>query len=267
MSTILEQIIASKKQELQELRSVYPLEVLQEKGGYWNIPCRSLREALLKPDGTGIIAEFKRKSPSKGWFKGPEWKVEDVVDAYIKYGAAAVSVLTDQPFFGGDLNDLLAARSFSPVPLLRKDFIIDAWQIAEAKAYGADVVLLIAACLTPEQVNSLASYARTLGLEVLLELHSPEELGHICDATDIIGINNRDLKTFEVNISRSLQMAEKIKGDKILVAESGIRSPDEILLFRQHGFTGFLMGEHFMKEPDPGEAFKAFVVNLNRAKE
>jgi indole-3-glycerol phosphate synthase len=175
--------------------------------------------------------------------------------------------LTDQPFFGGDLNDLLEARTFSPIPLLRKDFIIDTWQIAEAKAFGADVILLIAACLTPDQVRQFARYAVSLGLEVLLELHAPEELGHICEETNIIGINNRDLRTFRVDVEQSLRMAASIGKDKLLVAESGISDPKEVLRFRKHGFSGFLMGEHFMKEPDPGAAFARFAGSLKTTDE
>lgn len=264
MSSILDDIIRSKQKEVSELKDTHPVDLLQEKGPYWNSPCRSLAAALADPAGTGLIAEFKRKSPSKGWFKGPDWTIADVLHAYIAHGAAGLSILTDQPFFGGDLTDLLQARSLSPIPLLRKDFIIDAWQIAEAKAYGADVILLIAACLQPQQVRDLAAYARTLGMEVLLELHAEEELSHICEETSIVGINNRDLSTFEVDVERSLRMARKIPPDKTLVAESGISTVEEVMRFREHGFKGFLMGERFMKETDPGTAFAAFADELKK---
>ena len=149
------------------------------------------------------------------------------------------------------------------IPLLRKEFIIDEYQITEAKSMGADVILLIAACLTPAEVKQLAVFAKNLGLEVLLELHAEEELEHICDEAELIGINNRNLKTFDVDIDRSLRMAEQIPSDKIKVAESGISSVDNILLFKQHGFHGFLIGEMFMKEPDPTIAFAEFVNQLN----
>jgi indole-3-glycerol phosphate synthase len=160
------------------------------------------------------------------------------------------------------LDDLIQAKVITDVPILRKDFMIDHWQIAEAKAFGADVILLIAACLTPAEVQSMASFAKSIGLEVLLELHDEHELDHICEETDIVGINNRDLRTFTVDIDRSLRMAEKIPAHKIKVAESGISSIENIQLFKQNGFKGFLIGENFMKEKNPGEAFGKFVEEL-----
>jgi indole-3-glycerol phosphate synthase len=156
----------------------------------------------------------------------------------------------------------MVARETVTCPILRKDFIIDEYQIVEAKAIGADVILLIAACLTPAAVKRLASFAMSLGLEVLLELHDVEELSHICNDTSIVGINNRNLKTFEVDIERSLKMAEMIPDEKIKIAESGISSAANIKLFKDHGFSGFLVGENFMKEPNPGEAFRSFIERL-----
>jgi indole-3-glycerol phosphate synthase len=170
-------------------------------------------------------------------------------------------VLTDEKFFGGTVEDLEKAR-VNKIPILRKDFIIDKYQLIEAKSVGADVILLIAACLTPAEVKQLSTFAKDLGLSVLLELHAAEELGHICDETEFIGINNRNLETFEVDIERSIRMAEEIPAGKIRIAESGIRSADDISLFKQQGFEGFLVGEHFMKEKDPGEAFKRFVKQM-----
>ncbi|WP_430896518.1 MULTISPECIES: indole-3-glycerol phosphate synthase TrpC [unclassified Paraflavitalea] len=262
MSTILDTIIASKRLEIEKFKPKSPVDRFERDGFFWKFTTRSLRASLEAPGSTGIIAEFKRKSPSKGWFKPKELEVEKVLRAYNDFGAAAASVLTDEPFFGGDLDDLIQAKVISDIPILRKDFIVDPWQIAEARAFGADVILLIAACLTPAEVKSLAEYAKSLELSVLLELHDEEELGHICDATDIIGINNRNLKTFEVDIERSLRMAKQIPDSKIKVAESGISDIDTIKRFRDEGFKGFLIGENFMKEPDPGEAFKAFVEKL-----
>jgi indole-3-glycerol phosphate synthase len=156
---------------------------------------------------------------------------------------------------------LVAAR-INPVPILRKDFIIDEYQLLEAKAMGADVILLIAACLTVQEVKRLAGFAKNIGLDVLLELHAETELEHICDATEIVGINNRDLKTFEVDIQRSLAMAKNIPAGKIKIAESGIHTVNTIQLFRENGFEGFLIGENFMKERDPGTAFAKFVQEL-----
>ena len=172
-------------------------------------------------------------------------------------------MLTDEEYFGGNNEDLTLTRNAINIPLLRKDFIIDECQVVETKSIGADVILLIAACLTPKDVKMLARMAKNIGLEVLLELHDEREIDHICDETKLIGINNRNLKTFEVDIERSLRMAEMIPGDKIKVAESGISSIENIRLFRKNGFKGFLIGEHFMKEPDPGKAFQEFVLRLS----
>ncbi len=179
---------------------------------------------------------------------------------------AAYKVLRpDEQFFGGSTNDLLKAR-VNEIPILRKDFIVDEYQVTEAKAMGADVILLIAACLTPAEVKRLATFAKSLGLEVLLELHAEEELEHICEETEIVGINNRNLKTFEVDIERSLRMAKQIPANKIKVAESGISSVENILLFKANGFRGFLIGENFMKEENPGKAFEQFTQQLKKQK-
>jgi indole-3-glycerol phosphate synthase len=215
---------------------------------------------LLDDTRTGIITEFKRKSPSKGIINATA-DVVTVTSAYANYGASGLSVLTDEQFFGGSTNDLVRAR-VNEIPILRKDFVIDEYQILEAKAMGADLILLIAACLTPAEVQSLAEFARSLQLEVLLELHAEEELEHICDATELVGINNRNLKTFVVDIERSLNMATRIPAGKIKIAESGINDPANIRLFKEHGFKGFLIGENFMKTPDPGKAFHDFITQL-----
>lgn len=262
MSTILDTIIAAKRKEVEKFKPMSSIERFEKEGFFWNFSNRSLKQQLLAPGSTGIIAEFKRKSPSKGWFKPKDLEVEQVVRYYNAGGAAAVSILTDTEFFGGDLDDLIQAKVITDIPVLRKDFIIDPWQIAEAKAFGADVILLIAACLTPGEVKDLANYANSIGLEVLLELHEEAELDHICDATSIIGINNRNLKTFEVDLDHSLRMAAKIPEDKVKVAESGINAVDTIKMFRDNGFKGFLVGENFMKENDPGQAFTEFVNRL-----
>jgi indole-3-glycerol phosphate synthase len=262
MSTILDTIVAAKRKEIEKLKPLSTIARFEKDGFFWNISNRSLKASLLAEGSTGIIAEFKRKSPSKGWFTDPSLEVEPIIKYYNSLGAAAISVLTDTEFFGGDLDDLIQAKVITDVPILRKDFMIDPWQIAEAKAFGADVILLIAACLTPAEVQSMASYAKSIGLEVLLELHDEHELDHICEETDIVGINNRDLRTFTVDIDRSLRMAEKIPAGKIKVAESGISSIENIQLFKQNGFKGFLIGENFMKEKNPGEAFGKFVEEL-----
>jgi indole-3-glycerol phosphate synthase len=189
--------------------------------------------------------------------------VADVTRGYADGGASCLSVLTDEPFFGGSSEDLVQAR-VSTIPILRKDFVIDEYQILEAKAMGADVILLIAACLTPAGVKRLAVYARSLGLEVLLEVHNEDELGHICGETELVGVNNRDLKTFTVDVERSIRLKEKIPAGKILIAESGISRVDTIVYLRKAGFSGFLIGENFMKEKDPAAAFREFAKELRR---
>lgn len=256
---ILDKIIAYKRTEVaarKEKTSVAELE----KSAAFTRPVLSLKQSLLDDTKTGIIAEFKRKSPSKGIINDKA-DVVAVTSAYTRFGASGLSVLTDTEFFGGSTDDVLQAR-VNQIPILRKEFIIDEYQIVEARAMGADVILLIAACLTPADVKRLAAFAQSLQLEVLLELHDEAELQHICDETILVGINNRNLKTFEVDIDRSLAMAQRIPAAKVKIAESGISSVENIRLFRDNGFRGFLIGENFMKEADPARAFEAFVQAL-----
>lgn len=259
---ILEKIVAAKRKEIEKYKPLSSIERFRKEGFFWEIANRSLKQSLLAEGSTGIIAEFKRKSPSKGWFKTKELEVEPVVTFYNSEGAAGISVLTDEEFFGGDLDDLIQTKVISDIPVLRKDFIVDEWQIAEAKAFGADVILLIAACLTPQQVKQLALFTKTIGLEVLLEVHNEEELEHICDEVDLVGVNNRNLKTFDVDINTSLELIGKIPSDKPAVAESGISDVETISTLKKAGFKGFLIGETFMKEADPGKAFSEFVTEL-----
>lgn len=259
---ILDKIIEQKKIEVAQAKARQPIATLEAAANF-QLPVRSLSVSLLKKDSTGIIAEFKRRSPSKGFIK-ENADVSEITSAYTTFGAAGLSVLTDENFFGGSKNDLLKARE-NDIPVLRKDFMIDEYQILEAKSLGADVILLIAACLKPQQVKHLAKAASTVGLESILELHAEEELGHVCDEVTIIGINNRDLKTFNVDIERSLRMAEQLPAEKIKIAESGIDKVEDILLFRQNGFKGFLIGEYFMKQSDTEKAFKEFVLQYTQA--
>ncbi len=258
---ILDTIVEYKKSEVGSRKSGVSVSEL-EKSSLFERKTYSLKEFLLDKSKTGVIAEFKRKSPSKGIINDKADVVE-VTKGYTENGASCLSVLTDEHFFGGSDEDLKKAR-INAIPILRKEFIIDEYQITEAKSIGADVILLIAACLTPKEVKHLASFAKNLGLEVLLELHDEEELEHICDATEIIGINNRNLKTFVVDIDRSLRMAERIPAGKIKVAESGISSAENIILFKENGFDGFLIGENFMKEENPTIAFARFVNQLKQ---
>lgn len=259
---ILDTIVANKKVEIEKLKPLSSIARFERDGFFWKISNRSLKQSLLAENSTGIIAEFKRKSPSKGWFKTKELEVEPVIKPYNNLGAAGISVLTDEEFFGGDLDDLIQTKVVADVPILRKDFIIDKWQIAETKAFGGDVILLIAACLKPEEVKELAAYAKSMGLEVLLEIHNEEELAHICDKVDMVGVNNRDLKTFTVDVNRSIELSRHIPSDKVKISESGISDTETIMLLRQHGFKGFLIGETFMKEENPGLAFSDFINEL-----
>jgi len=256
---ILEEIIEYKREEVKSKKSKAKIADL-EKRELFSRTVLSLKDFLLDKSRTGIIAEFKRRSPSKGIIN-PDVDIVEVTKGYAENGASCLSVLTDEHFFGGSDEDLIKAR-VNEIPILRKDFIIDEYQLIEAKSLGADVILLIAACLSPAEVKRLAVFAKNLGLEVLLELHAEEELDHISDETTIIGINNRNLKTFVVDIDRSLRMAEKIPLSKLKIAESGISSVENILLFKQHGFHGFLIGENFMKAANPTIAFAEFVKQL-----
>jgi indole-3-glycerol phosphate synthase len=256
---ILETIIAKKKMEVAKRKSETGIRELESLPFFKN-KTLSFKEFLLKKDKTGIIAEFKRRSPSKGIINDTS-SVTEVTADYAKYGASAISVLTDEEFFGGSLKDLLEA-TVNEVPLLRKDFIIDEYQLLESKGYGAEIILLIAACLSKEEVKSLASSAKNIGLNVLLEIHNEEELEHICDETDVVGINNRNLKDFAVDINHSIELGNKIPDDKIKIAESGINDVKTIQLLKRHGFNGFLMGEKFMREKNPGLAFHNFIKEL-----
>ena len=258
---ILETIIAAKRKEIEPLKQKSPIGRFEKDGFFWQIRNRSLVQSLLLPGSNGIIAEFKRKSPSKGWFKKNEQEVEPVVTAYNK-SAAGISVLTDTVYFGGDLDDLIQTKVLSDIPVLRKDFIIDKWQIAEAKAFGADVILLIAACLSRGEVKEFAAYGDSIGLESILEIHNEQELGHICEEVTMVGVNNRNLKTFDVDINTSLELIGKIPQGKPAIAESGISSPRTIVTLRDAGFRGFLIGERFMKEEEPGKAFEEFIIEL-----
>lgn len=258
---ILDTIIDYKRKEVAIRKKEVSVAAL-EHSAFFKKNTFPLKEFLLNRNKTGIIAEFKRKSPSKGIINDTADVVE-VTKGYTANGASCLSVLTDEHFFGGTDEDVRKAR-INDIPILRKEFIIDEYQVIEAKSIGADAILLIAACLTVKEVKRLASFAKQLNLAVLLELHDEEELEHICDETDIVGINNRNLKTFAVDIERSLRMAERIPAGKIKVAESGISIPENIILFKENGFHGFLIGENFMKEKDPTIAFARFVQQLKQ---
>ena len=258
---ILERIIEYKREEVRQRKNDMPVKEL-EKSLFFSRPVFSLKNCLHDPSKTGIIAEFKRRSPSKGIIN-PDASVERVTAAYSQYGASAISVLTDTPSFGGSAEDLMRSR-MNPLPVLRKDFTIDEYQITEARAMGADAILLIAACLSPDLTERLANFARASGLETVLEIHQESELQHLCDAVDVIGINNRDLKTFTVDINRSVELEGKLPAGKTIIAESGIHDVETICTLKSAGFNGFLIGEQFMKESDPAVAFASFVDQLKR---
>ena len=256
---ILETIIAAKRKEVERSKSFTSIGMLMD-GPFFKNKTSSLRKSLVESK-TGIIAEFKRQSPSKGIINA-QATVEEVTKGYTEFGAAGLSVLTDKEYFGGGIEDLLAA-TINDCPILRKEFIIDEYQLYESKAFGAEVILLIAACLSKKEVKELAGVARQIGLEVLLEIHTHAELDHLCDEVDLVGINNRNLKSFTVDIQRSVELGKNIPSDKIKISESGIDDVETIKMLRGEGFSGFLMGEKFMKEKDPVHAFKIFTQALN----
>ncbi len=257
--TILDKIMLQKKQEVATAQQKVTIAELK-KSKYYSRNIFSLKENLLAPGSSGIIAEFKRRSPSKGWIN-ENAVVEEVTAGYVKAGVAGISVLTDELFFGGSQVDILKARE-NKIPILRKDFIAEPYQVYETKALGADVILLIAACLTATEVKHLSLLAKEIGLEVLLELHDETETTLICESIDMVGINNRNLKTFEVDIDRALRLAKSLPKEQIKIAESGIEKAEEILQFKNAGYKGFLMGESFMKAYDPAMACDALIKKI-----
>ncbi|MDA8728847.1 indole-3-glycerol phosphate synthase TrpC [Flavicella sp.] len=256
---ILEQIVAFKKQEIAKIKAEVSLEKLVKSPAFKRTPL-SLKEALVEKGSTGIIAEFKRQSPSKGIINATS-TIQEVTEGYLNANVAAQSILTDTRYFGGTMVDLMTARTLNSVrPILRKDFVVDAFQIVEAKAIGSDAVLLIAACLTKEELKNYGKLATELGLSVLYEVHSQEELDKISDLDGkIIGINNRNLKTFEVDLEHSIALAAQIPDSCVKVSESGISDPRIISGLKEYGFQGFLIGENFMKTDNPGRACRQFI--------
>ena len=249
--TILEKIINSKIEEVKVLKNQYSIKDF-EKRSLFQRKTESLK-IRLELSHHGIIAEHKRKSPSKSVINN-DIKLEEVILGYDTANVSGISVLTDKKYFGGNTNDLLKARELTKIPIIRKEFIIDEFQILEAKACGADVILLIAACLNEKQIKNLSEFAKSLNLEVLIEIHNNQELEKcLLNSIDIIGVNNRNLKTFEVDIENSINLSEIIPENFVKISESGISSAKEISILRKHGFKGFLIGETFMTEKDPGK--------------
>lgn len=255
MKTILDKIIDYKFQEVAETKKYYSIEKLKNDE-HFQRECYDF-PAFIK-EKSGVIAEFKRKSPSKGLINKDVW-LTDVVKGYENADASAISVLTDTIFFGGTSNDLKLAREVVNVPLLRKDFMVEEFQLVEAKAMGADVILLIAAALELSRCKDLAAFAKSIGLNVFLEIHGEEELAYINNHVDVVGINNRNLKTFTVDIEQSKRLSKQLPEDMVRVAESGISNPEVVKGFKEVGFEGFLIGEHFMRQENPQEACATFI--------
>ncbi|MCC8153126.1 MAG: indole-3-glycerol phosphate synthase TrpC [Tannerellaceae bacterium] len=268
MKDILQDIIANKKLEVERQKLAVPLQTLLSLGNdRMERPAISMRNALEK-SSSGIISEFKRRSPSKGWLH-PGAKIADVLPFYEQYGASACSVLTDGDYFGGGFGDLQQARKLVNLPLLRKDFIIDAYQIYQARVMGADAILLIAANLTPDICRELAEIAHTLSLEVLLEIHREEELEFLNPHIDMLGVNNRNLGTFHTDVDNSFRLIEQMNKQvektgyqPLMISESGISNPETVMKLRRAGFKGFLIGETFMKTDNPSKALNEFINQL-----
>lgn len=257
--SILDKIIADKHKEVTERKQLLSISELEKTAGF-DRNCLSLKQNLQNSE-SGIIAEFKRKSPSKGWIHA-DADVQAVTSGYSQNEASGISILTDFPYFGGTPEDLISARANISCPVLRKDFMIDEYQLFEAKSYGADVVLLIAAALTVKECKNLAQQAKALGLETLLEIHNEQELSHISEFIDLVGVNNRNLKTFEVSTDVSISLAPLIPNEFVKISESGISNTQTVRELRELGYKGFLMGENFMKEENPAEALRRFIAEI-----
>lgn len=252
--TILDKIIITKKEEVKTAKRKISISGLSDSE-FFARKSFSLKKSVKEK--TGIIAEFKRQSPSKGIIND-KVKPLEVVSAYEQFGASGISILTDTPYFGGSFQDLISVRNEIKIPILRKDFMIDEYQFFEAKSWGADVVLLIAACLSPSQVQEYTELAHELGMEVLLEIHTEEELNHFNQNVDLVGINNRNLKDFKVDLEHSVRLKNLLPKDTLSVAESGIYSLKDFQFLKEKGFDAFLMGEFFMKNDNPAYAFEEF---------
>ncbi len=260
MDSILDRIVADKKAEIGQRKSESPVKRL-EGSPYFNRETVSLKKSLQKKKASGIIAEFKRSSPSAGRINRHADPVS-ITRGYVEAGATALSILTDRKYFGGSRDDLMQAREVNRCPILRKDFIIDAYQILEARAIGADAILLIAGILDNSTVHDLARQAHDVGLEVLLEIHDPSELAYLNRWIDMVGVNNRNLNRMETDVHASIDMAGMIPEEFLKISESGIHDSETIRYLRQLGYRGFLIGEYFMKQEDPARACRKFIRKL-----
>jgi len=257
MEDVLSRIVAAKRKEVEALHTKTPQTHLEKYPLFKRTPY-SLCNFIRNPFKTGIIAEFKRKSPSKGYLK-MDAVPKIICQAYFQHGASGLSVLTDNPFFGGSLEDLEEARLFTPLPILRKEFIVDTLQIYETKAIGADALLLIAECLSAQEIKEFASLAGDLGLEVLLEVHGREQLDKWVPGIGLIGVNNRNLKTMSVSVQQSHDLLPHLPQESVKISESGLRNPSTLVSLRKAGFDGFLIGEHFMTQEDTPDAVASFM--------
>jgi len=263
MASVLDQIIAHKKTEVANAKKAYPQKQLEQSPHFSRRPV-SLRAQLAQPGASGIIAEFKRQSPSKGVLNALA-PVGQTCAGYVQAGASALSVLTDAFFFGGSTSDLVTARERNTCPILRKDFMVDEYQVIEAKAMGADVILLIASALMPQHAAHLAAVAHKLEMEVLLEIHDEQEWHDFAQTgADLVGVNNRNLSSFQVSLDTSFRLASVLPASLTRISESGIDSVEAIRQLRKAGYQGFLMGEYFMKQPKPEQAAAAFINQLNQ---
>lgn len=260
---ILEKIIAHKQREVPEKRELVPVKKL-EQSIHFSAPIISLKHYLQRPDKLGIIAEVKRKSPSKGDLNR-YISVEKLSIGYMQAGASALSILTDSKFFGGSNEDLTTAGKFNYCPILRKDFVIDEYQIIEARSIGADAILLIAAVLNAREIRTLAAFAVSLGLEVVLEVHELSEIPEDFENISILGVNNRNLKDFSVDVNRSLEIAEKLPVELTKISESGLTEAAKILELKKSGFSGFLIGEAFMRTSQPEIACAELIGKLRQS--
>tara|TARA_B100001559_G_scaffold319785_1_gene330052 strand:+ start:2648 stop:3421 length:774 start_codon:yes stop_codon:yes gene_type:complete len=256
--SILKEILINKRKEVDFLKQNNPTSII-EKSKYFNREIISLKKSLIEK--SGIISEFKRKSPSKPDINLSA-EVLQISRGYELSNSSAISILTDAKYFGGSIEDIYSVRSYINIPILRKDFIIDEYQIIESKSLGADVILLIAACLSKEEVKSLSDFAKSLNLQVILEIHSEKELSYLCDSIDVVGVNNRNLKKFETNINNSINLADIIPSSFLKISESGISNSKEIFLLKEYGYDGFLIGENFMKKEDPVSACNDFIKKI-----
>ena len=256
--SILREIVLNKRKEIDFLKKNRPISKI-EKSQYFNREVISLKKSLIEK--SGIISEFKRKSPSKPNIN-LDAEVITITRGYELSNSSGISILTDSKYFGGSNEDITSVRSEINIPILRKDFILDEYQVIESKSLGADVILLIAANLSKEDVKNLSRFAKSFDLQVILEIHSEDELSYLCDSIDVVGVNNRNLKKFQTDINNSINIAGMIPSSFLKISESGISTSKEILRLKEYGYDGFLIGENFMKKEDPVFACNDFIKKL-----